>query len=194
MRKPPPPAVDDIAPMGDTLCNVLRKIGSLRWVSTMIDVSVLSPRGQEEHVARGTTTSCHHSIREKATGVIKAVMWTPGGRDVGKKQGHLPLGTLLLLLVILGKLKAGIMRVCVCMRGPTTKPREEDHRCNQGRTREPSGNVRRGGSSWVGSEREERATELRVSRRTHVHTAPGRRRETLKLGGGTSGWGGEHAR
>lgn len=81
--------------MGDTLCNVLRKIGSPRWVSTMIDVAVVSPGACiTRHNDR------HHSTREKATGVIKAVMWTPGGRDVGKKQGHLPLGTLLLLPVI----------------------------------------------------------------------------------------------
>lgn len=50
-----PPAADDIAPMGNTLCNVLRKIGSLLLGQNMIDVSVVSPGGRE-HVARDTTT------------------------------------------------------------------------------------------------------------------------------------------
>lgn len=38
-----PRAADDIAPMGNTLCNVLRKIGSLLLGQNMIDVSVVSP-------------------------------------------------------------------------------------------------------------------------------------------------------
>lgn len=43
----------------------------------------------------GTQQPSHSTHPEKATGLIKAVMWKPGGRDVSKKQGHLPLGTLL---------------------------------------------------------------------------------------------------
>lgn len=33
---------------------------------------------------------------KKDTGLIKAVMWKPGGRNASRKHGHLPLGTLLL--------------------------------------------------------------------------------------------------
>lgn len=125
-------------------------------------------------------------------------MWKPDGRDVGKKQGHLPLGTLLCScdLVMLGKLQAGI----VCVQERTTKPREEDHRCNQQRERtgpnsRESQAVMSAAAGPVGFEaRESVLPSYAYPVARYALPAPGRRRETLKLGGGTSGWGGGHAR